>query len=270
MPFSDTLTLRYATERDDLTELWRLCFHEDSLYSEYRPENALVYADERRIYAMLHILPRRICCEGEMLDAGYVFGVGTHPDFRRRGLGGELVEQAMFELYLRNVPLAFLIPGSADVIGFYEAYGWQQLAQRPVCATKSFTRMAAADDIDALQTAYRTAYPNAVIRSRDDWRLILEEYRVGLGADGYCVWDERETLECVPRPDTANHLLTALVKVTKVAVFQKRLRTRGEQPSANGPDRYCAWNNALAERGAPSAEQLYLADKALYINLLHN
>ncbi len=122
------MQLRYAEKYDEakLKALWELCFpgemeFSDLFFSEiYRPENALVCVDGSEISAMLHMIPCEMDHCGRRIPVSYVYGGGTHPDYRKKGLAAALIEQAFFEMHLRRVALSVLIPQNDKLFEYYK------------------------------------------------------------------------------------------------------------------------------------------------------
>jgi len=202
--------LRFARPADDIRALWETCFpgSDDSVYWNrgYRPDNTLIYAGEGRVYAMLHILERVLKLEPEHeWPIGYIHGIATHPDMRGRGLAGELVERALSELHLRQIPLAALIPYDDDIIPFYERFGFAALGVAPAFAAAREGRPATDADIPRLRKLYDAAFPCRILRTDADWRVILEEYRVCVTPNGYAVRDGDRLMEALPLPNGAAH-----------------------------------------------------------------
>ena len=269
------MELRKATEHDDLRSLWALCFPEDDgaryFEREYRPCDALIYEDGGTVRAMLHILPRSLRLFGKSVPAGYIFAVGTHPENRGQGLAGDLVEQALFELHLRGVPLAMLLPCSEGVQALYRKYGFVRVGHRVLLETVHDGRPATEKDIPALSALYDAAYPCRAERTAGDWAEILFEYDVKIYGGGYRVYDGRGVLEQIPEPPEAPpHPLAAMLKVSDKRPLYALAEGAGLELSRCGPSAYCPWDNGSAVYGAPPPEGIFFENRMPYVNLLHN
>ena len=75
---------------------------------------------EGRTAAMLHLLP----FESQLGRTTYIYGVATAPEFRRRGLAGKLMGEAMRLIADRGDDAALLIPSEEWLRGFYAPYGF--------------------------------------------------------------------------------------------------------------------------------------------------
>lgn len=69
---------------------------------------------------MLHLLP----FESQLGRTTYIYGVATAPEFRRRGLAGKLMGEAMRLIADRGDDAALLIPSEEWLRGFYAPYGF--------------------------------------------------------------------------------------------------------------------------------------------------
>lgn len=113
-----------AEDIERMKLLWQLGFGDerewiDAFFRDYsRPANRFVLrAPGGEIVAMLHALP---------YERGvYIYGVTTHPQWRKRGLGRELMMQAMRQLERRGVPRATLIAEHEELRSWYAAMGFR-------------------------------------------------------------------------------------------------------------------------------------------------
>jgi len=184
------MKLRYAEagDKDGLRKLWSLCFPGEQAFTDYffseiyRPENALLIEDGE-IAAMLHMLPRSFVFGDRELSVSYVYGVGTHPDFRRRGLSASLMDQAFFEMHLRSVALSVLIPQEPWLFDFYRQFGYAEVFRlrkektAPAQRERVPIRSAEHKDLDSLNRLYEQAMARRcfVKRSPTHWRQIIRE-----------------------------------------------------------------------------------------------
>ena len=106
-------------------ELWTAAFGDDEQFVDsflmryYSRRRMLTAECEGRTAAMLHMLP----FESELGRSTYIYGVATAPEFRRRGLAGKLIREAMRLIGEQGDEAAFLIPSEEWLHGFYAKYG---------------------------------------------------------------------------------------------------------------------------------------------------
>jgi aminoglycoside 2'-N-acetyltransferase I len=68
------------------------------------------------------LIQRRLMHRGAALRAGYVEGVGVHPDWQRRGIGGQMMDQ--LEQMIGAAYDLGALGASDDGVPFYEHRGW--------------------------------------------------------------------------------------------------------------------------------------------------
>ena len=107
-------------------ELWTAAFGDDEQFIDsfliryYSRSRMLTAEYEGRTAAMLNLLP----FESQLGRTTYIYGVATAPEFRRRGLAGKLMGEAMRLIADRGDDAALLIPSEEWLRGFYAPYGF--------------------------------------------------------------------------------------------------------------------------------------------------
>ena len=69
------------------------------------------------------VVQRRLLVGGRSLRAGYVEGVGVHPDWRRRGIGSEMM--SALERIIRAAYDIGALGSSEEGAGLYSSHGWR-------------------------------------------------------------------------------------------------------------------------------------------------
>ena len=106
--------------------MWTAAFGDDEQFIDsfliryYSRSRMLTAEYEGRTAAMLHLLP----FESQLGRTTYIYGVATAPEFRRRGLAGKLMGEAMRLIADRGDDAALLIPSEEWLRGFYAPYGF--------------------------------------------------------------------------------------------------------------------------------------------------
>ncbi len=129
-------------DKAELVSVWKKCFGDSPRYIHYffnnlfDPKNCLVYREEGKIVSMLQMLPGWISQAGEMVQSHYIYGAATLPEYRSRGIMGELL-QASFEVgQARGDIYSFLLPANRNLYRFYGKFGYKvgfQLRTLAVC-----------------------------------------------------------------------------------------------------------------------------------------
>ena len=220
------MTIRYAQAGDSpaVMALWEACFPGEDLFTAYffkalyDPSHALLCEaghghgqaqDHGQVVAMLHMMPYTFTWLGRDMPLSYIYGVGTHPDFRRRGLAGDLLDQALFEMHLRGVAFAALIPQQQWLFAYYRSFGFAPVFTQPPLAYDFSGTPQPADEghIPLLDALYETSLAGRphVRRTPEHWRGALRECALGGGrilldgALGYAVFprgDDAPPMEC--------------------------------------------------------------------------
>jgi len=114
-----------------LKSLWQICFDDTAAGTDFvfdnllRPEHILVQTDETtEPIAMLCWQPLTFSTQGAAFDGAYIFGVGTSPRHRGKGVSTALLEKAEEILRGQGVRLSCLVPASQSLFGFYSQRGY--------------------------------------------------------------------------------------------------------------------------------------------------
>jgi len=179
-----------------LRELWSLCFPEDEEFNEfffsvmYKPNIVRIIEEEGHIAAALYVFTYSIALpECGELKAWYIYGVGTHPDFRGRGLAGELIKFTLAEAREKEIDACMLVPQNEGLFEFYKrfdflpAFFFRQEMYKDVGTPKSNLYQAEFKDIASLDYLYEKCLENRahVKRSEREWQLLLTEFDMAGG-----------------------------------------------------------------------------------------
>lgn len=98
---------------------------------DYDPESIIVAEDNKKICGTVFII----------YDpwAPFIFHLGVHPDYQRKGLGSKLMEKAEGILKERGtiIPTLFVEEENQEVVDFYKKRGWKVLGST-LCMEKEF------------------------------------------------------------------------------------------------------------------------------------
>lgn len=164
-------------------QLWQTVFADSEAFVDlyftrvYRAERNVCCLIDRRVAAALQTLPYTMLYHGSLIRTAYISGVATHPDYRGRGVGGNLMRQAHFRLYHSGCVFASLIPAEPWLYGWYARCGYAQVitCTRPP-ADPTVTGFA---DFDRAQRER----PCILLHDADGYDVIREDIR--LSGRGY-------------------------------------------------------------------------------------
>lgn len=114
-----------------LKRLWQIVFGDAEAYIDlffdhrFAPEHTMVALFEGEPVAMLHLLPITVRQDDVDYDARYIYAVGTHPDFRSKGLSGGLLAATHARLAAEGVALSLLVPAEPSLFDYYGARGYK-------------------------------------------------------------------------------------------------------------------------------------------------
>ncbi|GAP72019.1 acetyltransferase, GNAT family [Candidatus Symbiothrix dinenymphae] len=122
-----------------LIALWKQCFPDDTdlfinLYFNklYKNEEALIAVENDRPVAFLQMLPCEVKIDEKQYPARYIYGVMTHPKYRRKGYMHQLLTAALSQLDTMGADCgyAFLIPQTPELARTYAKYGFFNCEER--------------------------------------------------------------------------------------------------------------------------------------------
>lgn len=113
-------------ERTALKALWTECFGDEDSWIDaffgtaFAPENVCALTRQGRLAAALCWMD--VACDGRKL--AYLYGIATHPDFRRQGLCRELMGLTHETLARRGYAGSILVPADAGLRRMYGEMGY--------------------------------------------------------------------------------------------------------------------------------------------------
>ena len=120
--------------KEETRELWKQVFNDSEKFMDlyfnrvYQPKYNITC--QINVVAALQTLPYTLLYHGSEVKTAYISGVSTHPDFRQQGVADNLMRQAHFDLFYKEVVFATLIPAEKWL---YEWYGRCGYAEQITC-----------------------------------------------------------------------------------------------------------------------------------------
>lgn len=108
-----------------MMELWGKCFDDSPKFIQhffscfYRAPRFVTLERDEQVLASLFMLRCHVLYYGHRICGSYIYGVCTHPDYRRQGLMRELIEKACRKAYHRYDSFVCLVPGEDWLFDVY-------------------------------------------------------------------------------------------------------------------------------------------------------
>lgn len=175
----------YADKEKDgnrIAEIWKTCFGDDDEYIRFylknrmTEDNMLVIYKEGQAVSMASFLPMRYLCEGEYVEARYVYAVATLPQYRSRGLAGRILQFAK-EYYGQPLVLA---PAEDELMRYYEKLGFYRAFSDTRVRTADMLTVLEWADTDEETYTFETLSAKEYVKLRDE----------KCEREGYVKWDE--------------------------------------------------------------------------------
>jgi predicted acetyltransferase len=198
------ITLAQEYQKKDIIHIWNECFPDDSpefvdLYftKKYKSENTLVYLLENKIASCLQILPYEMKYFGNICQTFYISGAATLPEYRNKGLMGELLVHSFQEMKNRGALFTVLIPQEEWLVQYYQKYSYTLCFDY---TTLLITRkISLSDELMLLTTLKQNELKEAynyyqkqsekhlifVMKSFDDFKIVCEELKQRRGGEIY-------------------------------------------------------------------------------------
>jgi len=202
--------ISYASYKntDEIIELWNICFPENIEFTNwyfkniYKSENTLIYTKNGIICSMLQELPFSF----KYNKATYIYGACTHPNYRRIGLMGELLNRSFKNDIKKGIGISILIPENKELFKFYENFGYmptspikKETIQKVLFNNNSseYTfKEANILDIENINNLYISFSDSMdfIVRSKLFWKTQIEMFD-SLNGHCFCLYNKNNRLE---------------------------------------------------------------------------
>jgi predicted acetyltransferase len=157
------------------------------------PAQVWGYFVDEKLAAKLNILNFETWLHGKLFAMGGIAGVATWPEYRRQGMVGQLLVQALRAMKENGQTLSFLAPFS---FAFYRKYGWETYVdyQKYEIQTDKLPRTHASEGskiqrialdwqvLNPLYQAYAKRFSGTMNRTEDWWNNRFFKFRKGTAA----------------------------------------------------------------------------------------
>lgn len=172
--------IRYALpeEKEAIIELFNICFPGEEKFAEwffeniYDNNNTLVYECDGRLAAALQMLPV-ILCDGEnTYRSSYLYGVGTLPEYRGKGIMTHVINYS-FDLGKKNgIDYSVLIVQEQSLLEYYKRFGFKKffsVGEKTIKADNALIdfRNLKKSDMDDLNKLYELSCEGKLYALRD-------------------------------------------------------------------------------------------------------
>lgn len=127
----DTINQIYGEEKvnhakEDIYRLWQECFGDSKEYTDFyfkwkvKDNQILTIYKKDSLCSMLHLNPYMLSIREQQVPVNYIVGVATKMEERRQGLMKLLLERALHQMYLKKMPLTYLMPAAEAIYSPYD------------------------------------------------------------------------------------------------------------------------------------------------------
>lgn len=184
-------------EKKEIMHMWDVVFGESNAYMQlyfgrkFRPERCMAVEQDGKLVSSLEILPYPFAFHKMMAGSGYLSGVATLPEYRGRGLMGQmLIETFRYQRQLGQL-VSTLIPASHSLYDLYEKYGFVTAfrLQNQVIDRDSTTQRLPITQLEGTLSEqvydcyerHQRRYAIGSLKTPDDLDVVALEHRAGGG-----------------------------------------------------------------------------------------
>lgn len=188
--------------REQTKELWKLCFHDSDAFTDlyfrlrYDDEVNLYLETDGKVTAALQILPYPMTFHQRKLNMGYISGACTHPDFRNKGLMGQLLQKALVKMAQESKTLTTLIPAEPWLFDYYARFGYAPVFhqcsyiyhKQPITMnetltdeTLEITDVCQEEVVRFMETQYRKQSSCCILHPASDIQVVFASLRLDHG-----------------------------------------------------------------------------------------
>lgn len=185
--------IRYAEteEKQQISYIFNVCFPGEENFSDwffsevFDAGNTIVYDIDGKIVAALQMLPVKLLHGSSSYSSAYLYGVGTLPEYRGKGIMAQLISFCLDECRKKELDFSILIVQEPSLFDYYEKFGFQKFfsvgtEEKAVTAEDIVDfRPLTIEDIKAVDRIYQMGCNGKLFAERNNkhYRDILDIYK---------------------------------------------------------------------------------------------
>lgn len=243
--------------KEETREIWKQVFNDPDKFIDlyfsrvYRSEYNVCCQIDGKVVAALQTLPYTMLYDGHEVKTVYVSGVSTRPEYRRQDIGNNLMRQAHFRIYYREIVFASLIPAEEWLYEWYEKCGYARVM---TCTPPPADAMATPfEEFDRIQRVKRCV----LLHDEEGYEVIREDIR--LAGDEYR--PQAKNIQAMLRVINAKKALELYAELNPDKDMVLRVEGDGDIPMNNAY--YVIKNGKVRQTDEPYADALKLTINGL-------
>jgi len=123
-------------DESELRSIWKDVFHDSDgaidlfFRNTYSKDSTLIYRDGGTIGSMIFFPEYNLKHGSQLSKLGYLCGAATLPEYRNKGIMGQLLTRSVEIMKRRGHEYAALIPASDSLYNYYERFGFRDFFYR--------------------------------------------------------------------------------------------------------------------------------------------
>ena len=164
--------------KEETIALWRDTFHDAEPFIQlyfsrvFKPEYNIICQVNQHTVAALQALPYTMKYYNEEVHTAYISGVSVREEYRKQNMGNNLMSQAHFRLYHKDVVFASLIPAEEWLYDWYSRCGY----------TRNITCTPPPADVENMDFStfdnWQRAKDCVLLHDEEGFDIIKEDYRI--------------------------------------------------------------------------------------------
>lgn len=217
-------------EREAIFNIWLSCFTEDEAYINNYLEycfphtTTLLLGDEQMGYvSVISILPAYFIKDNRKYKGGYLYGVGTLPDYRGKSYSKKLINHAKELLLLDNCDFFIVKPATSTLFDLYRRSGFSEEIYKAITVIEpagnhSTSTIKEIIDVELLfNIREKNLSETSFLWPKE---LLAYTYSEILNRDGFIFIDENTGNYCTGYPEEDSNSIKILESSTKPGLIQ--------------------------------------------------